>query len=159
MPRTISIVLFVLLIPDSTVTRAITHTNTLKNSNTKYKYFLRCSISITNTNTFELHHNYSRWIKSFVLCYRIFELALKIQDCINTLELVLQVCGGCRCDYDSLLLEGAGLYFNNNRMNLSNRNMFRKCFIFYFILLQKLAFLPYDLKKSIRNTNTSLFRS
>ncbi len=26
----------------------------------KYKHFLRCSISITNTNTFELHHNYSR---------------------------------------------------------------------------------------------------
>ncbi len=38
---------------------------------------------------------------SFTLCYIIFELALKIQNCINTLDLVLQVCGGCRCDYDS----------------------------------------------------------
>ncbi len=45
------------------------------------------------------------------------------------------------------------LYFSelNNRMNLSNRNdMFRKSFIFYFLLLQKLAFLPYDLKKYLK---------
>ena len=27
----------------------------------KYKYFLRCSIAIIKTNTFELHFNYSRW--------------------------------------------------------------------------------------------------
>ena len=38
------------------------------------------------------------------------------------------------------------LYFPelNNRMNLSSRNMFRKSFIFYFLLLQK---LPYDFFK------------
>ena len=40
---------------------------------------------------------------SFPLCYRIFEVALKIQNFINPLGLVLQVhvCGGCRHDNDS----------------------------------------------------------
>ena len=83
-----------------------------------------------------------------------------IKNCINTLELVFQVWGGCRRDYDSAgsvvflyylkalvwftlkqLRHKCDLYSKqhlilyfpelNNRMNLSNRNMFQ---IFYFLL-------------------------
>ena len=47
------------------------------------------------------------------------------------------------------------LYFPelNTRINLFIRNMFQ-IFILYFLLIQKLAFLPYDFFKSISNTNT-----